>query len=55
VRRRRILGSAAGLAYATMLGLGAAPVLEAKPVTVTDLLAGSPAADWRVPDPDDTL
>ena len=29
--------------------------LEAKPVTVADLLAGSPAADWRVPSPDDTL
>jgi peptidylprolyl isomerase len=38
-----------------MLGLGAAADLEAKPVTVADLLAGSPAADWRVPSPDDTL
>jgi cyclophilin family peptidyl-prolyl cis-trans isomerase len=38
-----------------MLGLGAATDLEAKPVTVADLLAGSPAADWRVPSPDDTL
>ena len=28
---------------------------DAKPVTVADLLAGSPAADWRAPDPDDTL
>jgi cyclophilin family peptidyl-prolyl cis-trans isomerase len=37
------------------LGLGSAPNLEAKPVTVADLLAGSPAADWRVPNPDDTL
>jgi peptidylprolyl isomerase len=27
----------------------------AKPVTVADLLAGAPAADWRVPRPDDTL
>jgi cyclophilin family peptidyl-prolyl cis-trans isomerase len=27
----------------------------AKPVTVADLLAGSPAEDWRVPDPEDTL
>ena len=38
-----------------MLGLGTAADLEAKPVTVADLLAGSPAADWRVPSPDDTL
>ena len=30
-------------------------IAEAKPVTVADLLAGSPAADWRVPDPEDTL
>ena len=27
----------------------------AKPMTVADLLAGSPAQDWRVPDPDSTL
>jgi peptidylprolyl isomerase len=38
-----------------MLGLGAAPELAAKPVTVADLLAGSPPADWRMPNPDDTL
>jgi peptidylprolyl isomerase len=37
------------------LGVTAAPALEAKPVTVADLLAGSPAADWRAPNPDDTL
>lgn len=37
------------------LGLSAASNLVAKPVTVADLLAKSPAADWRVPDPDDTL
>ena len=37
------------------LGLASAPGLEAKPVTVADLLAGSPAADWRVPNPEDTL
>lgn len=29
--------------------------LESKPVTVADLLAGSPAADWRVPNAEDTL
>jgi peptidylprolyl isomerase len=28
---------------------------HARPVTVADLLAGSPAADWRVPDADRTL
>src|SRR5579871_5406539 len=27
----------------------------AKPVTVSDLLADSPAQDWRQPDPDNTL
>lgn len=43
------------VASAVTVGLGAVSVLEAKPVTVADLLAGSPAADWRIPDPDDTL
>ena len=42
-------------ACAALLALGTASVLEAKPVTVADLLAGSPAADWRVPSPEDTL
>lgn len=42
----------AGLALA--LALHAQPG-EAKPVTVADLLAGSPAQDWRTPDPEDTL
>ena len=52
---RRAALAAATLAAATLaLGLAAAP-LEAKPVTVADLLAGSPAADWRVPSPDDTV
>jgi peptidylprolyl isomerase len=37
------------------LSLAFAPDLDAKPVTVADLLAGSPATDWRVPNPDDTL
>jgi cyclophilin family peptidyl-prolyl cis-trans isomerase len=35
--------------------LGLAGSAAAKPVTVADLLAGSPAEDWRVPDPEDTL
>jgi cyclophilin family peptidyl-prolyl cis-trans isomerase len=38
-----------------LLGLGAMSAADAKPVTVADLLAGSPAADWRTPNPDDTL
>jgi peptidylprolyl isomerase len=37
------------------LGLGAATDLDAKPVTVADLLAGAPKSDWRAPNPDDTL
>ena len=56
MRLRGTRGSAAGLAACVAaFGLAAWTVLEAKPVTVADLLAGSPAADWRVPDPDDTL
>jgi cyclophilin family peptidyl-prolyl cis-trans isomerase len=52
---RRRAASAALAAGMMALGLASAPDLEAKPVTVADLLAGSPAADWRVPNPDDTL
>jgi peptidylprolyl isomerase len=37
------------------LALGLTRDAAAKPVTVADLLAGSPAADWRMPDPEDTL
>ena len=37
------------------LALGLAGNAAAKPVTVADLLANAPAADWRVPDPEDTL
>jgi cyclophilin family peptidyl-prolyl cis-trans isomerase len=48
--------AAAALAAAAMvLGLASAPNLEAKPVTVADLLAEAPVADWRVPNPEDTL
>jgi peptidylprolyl isomerase len=43
---------ATGLVFAALL-LGRAAA--AKPVTVADLLADSPAGDWRVPDPEDTL
>jgi peptidylprolyl isomerase len=35
--------------------LGAAATAIAKPVTVADLLANSPAQDWRSPDPGNTL
>jgi Flp pilus assembly protein protease CpaA len=38
-----------------VLGVGAMSAADAKPVTVADLLAGSPPADWRTPNPDDTL
>jgi cyclophilin family peptidyl-prolyl cis-trans isomerase len=54
----RPLGGAAVAALTglvMMLGLGAVSDLDAKPVTVADLLAGSPAGDWRTPNPDDTL
>lgn len=51
--RRAKATKAAALLLA--LGLSAAASLSARPVTVADLLAGSPAKDWRVPDPDDTL
>ena len=44
----------AGLALAAF-ALGLAGEATAKPVTVADLLAGSPAADWRMPDPENTL
>ena len=44
----------AGLALSALV-LGFAGDAGAKPVSVADLLADSPAADWRVPDPEDTL
>src|SRR6266849_16288 len=47
--------AAAALGLLMMLGLGAVSDLDAKPVTVADLLTGSPAGDWRAPNPDDTL
>jgi peptidylprolyl isomerase len=37
------------------LGLGLDATAVAKPVTVADLLANSPAQDWRSPDPGNTL
>jgi peptidylprolyl isomerase len=45
--------AAAGLLIALALAL--LPAAHADPVQVADLLAGSPAGDWRTPDPDNTL
>jgi len=39
----------------TAVGLALAGHGVAKPVTVADLLANAPAADWRTPDPENTL
>ncbi len=47
--------AATGALAALTMMIGAATNLYAKPVTVADLLAGSPAADWRAPNPDDTV
>jgi peptidylprolyl isomerase len=44
----------AAIVFAALV-VGLAGGAAAKPVTVADLLAGSPAEDWRVPDPEDTL
>jgi peptidylprolyl isomerase len=44
----------AGLLLAALV-LGLAVDAVAKPVSVADLLAASPAEDWRVPDPQDIL
>jgi cyclophilin family peptidyl-prolyl cis-trans isomerase len=42
-------------ALSIALGLYAPSSTVAKPVTVPELLSGSPAQDWRSPDPDNTL
>lgn len=47
-------GPAAALG-ALVLAAGPSPHAEAKPVQVAELLANSPARDWRAADPDDTL
>jgi peptidylprolyl isomerase len=49
----RVATAVAGLLI--VLALPLAPRADAKPVTVADLLADSPAKDWRTPDPDNTL
>jgi peptidylprolyl isomerase len=48
-------GAAAVASGVVTLSLAFVSCLDAKPVTVADLLAGSPSTDWRVPNPDDTL
>jgi cyclophilin family peptidyl-prolyl cis-trans isomerase len=55
VTPRRPRAPATVLAIWAAAAFSLAPHLPAKPVTVADLLAGSPAADWRAPNPDDTL
>lgn len=47
--------AAVGAGLVLALACHAATDADAKPVTVTELLAGSPAQDWRTPDPDDLL
>jgi peptidylprolyl isomerase len=47
--------AAAAAALSIALGLYAPSSTVAKPVTVAELLSGSPAQDWRSPDPDNTL
>jgi peptidylprolyl isomerase len=47
--------AAAAAALSIAFGLSASPSAGAKPVTVAELLSGSPAQDWRSPDPDSTL
>ena len=46
---------ASGAALLIALGPCAASKVVAKPVTVAELLSGSPAQDWRSPDSDNTL
>jgi cyclophilin family peptidyl-prolyl cis-trans isomerase len=53
----RVRGGVGAVAAALWLALGlhAATSAVARPVTVADLLSGSRAEDWRLPDPDNTL
>lgn len=51
--RRSMAGAAAGLLIVAGIYGGSSAV--ARPVTVSDLLAGSHPEDWRTPDPDNTL
>jgi len=47
--------AAAAEGFLIALALALIPAADANPVQVADLLAGSPAGDWRTPDPDNTL
>ena len=47
--------SAIAAAVSIVVGLRLASDAGARPVTVSDLLAATSAADWRTPDPDNTL
>jgi peptidylprolyl isomerase len=51
--QRAVATAAAGISIA--IGLHVATSAVARPVTVADLLSGSRAEDWRLPDPDNTL
>jgi peptidylprolyl isomerase len=51
----RLRNAAALAVFSMALGLWPALDIEAKPVTVDDLLAGAPAADWRTPNAENTL
>jgi hypothetical protein len=52
----KVRSAAFALAAGSVLfGFGAMSAANGKPVTVSDLLAGSPATDWRTPNPDDIL
>jgi cyclophilin family peptidyl-prolyl cis-trans isomerase len=52
----KVCSAAFALAAGSVLfGFGAMSAANGKPVTVSDLLAGSPATDWRTPNPDDIL
>src|SRR5271154_3916128 len=51
----RVQAQVASAALSIALGAYAASSAVAKPVTVAELLSGSPAQDWRSPDPDNTL
>jgi peptidylprolyl isomerase len=50
-----MIAKQAGLAAAGLVLGIALNFADAKPVQVAELLANSPAGDWRAPDPDDTL
>jgi len=50
-----VISKGGKIAAAVMLALGLVASAVSKPVQVADLLADSPAQDWRTPDPENTL